>query len=322
MKRLFPWILGETPFVAVDVGASHGLQPHWAWFAGEFDFVLIEPDPNACVALEEIVSRLPHRHEAQHRVVSRGVSGTGGRRTLHVTNQPTGSSLLKPRDITQEDFDCFYYDPDYFIPIRPRDIETVRLGDAVRESGWNAMHMVKLDTQGTEIEIMAGLDDAMFDGLVAVEMEVGVGTGGYENRPSLDDAIAFMRGKGFQLFDMNEARHYGRLRGRWIERKHDAFSFAEADPRSFVWRLWEVDAVFMRNPEALIEARDVLGFRRLLAALSVYRLFGEAFELTGLGQREGLISYAEACRFRADLRHCHEWLAQSLRNGHYLHWSH
>ncbi|MGH7715698.1 MAG: hypothetical protein ACREML_06830, partial [Vulcanimicrobiaceae bacterium] len=59
---------------------------------------------------------------------------------------------------------------------------------------------------------------------------------------------------------------------------------------------------------------------RIIVALCVYRLFGEAFQLTGLGEMNGLWNAATASRFRRDIVACHSALRQKLDDGYRLYW--
>src|SRR5262245_7817286 len=86
-------LLGDQPFIAVDVGAANGLLPHWESLDGVAEIVQVEPRPDSCADLRNraAASAAPSRYH----VVQAALSEGGGKRTLFVSNAPTGSSLLR-----------------------------------------------------------------------------------------------------------------------------------------------------------------------------------------------------------------------------------
>lgn len=322
MNTIFRNILADTPFVAVDIGAAHWLPSHWALYQSEFDFVLIEPDQDACRQLHGVVATLPAEVASRYRIVPQGVSQYGGERTLYRTNTPTGSSLLKPKALAGEDYFENYYDLDsqeYFLPVTELTINTVTLQTALEQAGRNAPHMIKLDTQGTELEILRGLSNASLNELTTVQAEIGM-PGGYLEQPGLDDFIVFMREQNFVLFDIQPSRTAMPYRGR-----RDGFSAVMETGeingvQTVIPRLWEVEGVFMRDPMHLLRNKDKSGLRRLMVGLCVYRMFPEAFQIATLAESQGIFSYVEAVSFKREIIDCNQRLAAALRSGYRIYW--
>lgn len=318
----FPSLLSALDFVALDVGAALWLPAHWRLYEDTFDFVLVEPDPAACRELEARAARQP-RGTAYFRIVQAALSGKGGVRPFYRTNQPTGSSMLKPAVMEDNDRALFDFpgaadSSDYVFPVTASQVETTTLSQVLKRTGAPGFHMIKLDTQGTELEIVQGLGDAL-ENTVLVQMETG-DHGFYLGKTGLAETLAFMNAQGFRLFDLQLARNELPLRGSARGYSENLFPSTPGRDPAFVARLWEVDAVFVRDPIAAIEARDRDTLRRIIVALCVYRLFGEAFQLTGLGEMNGLWNAATASRFRRDIVACHSALRQKLDDGYRLYW--
>jgi len=320
----FPALLTATDFVAVDVGAARWLPHHWQPYANEFDFVLVEPDPTACKDLEAQVERLARGAE-RYSIVQAAVSGTGGTRPFYRTNQPTGSSMLKPAVLEQDDRALFDFpaaadSSDYIFPVTEAQIETITLADVMARTRRSAFHMIKLDTQGTELEIVRGLGDKLTE-TVLVQMETG-DHGFYLGKTGLAETLHYMNVQGFCLFDLQLARNELPLRGFPDKGYAGLFpSSAGRDP-ALVSRLWEVDAVFVRDPVVVAHEGNADALRRIIVALCVYRMFGEAFQLTGLGEMKGLWDPLAASRYRRDIVACHRALRMKLDQGHRLYWEH
>src|SRR5207249_2189584 len=66
---------------------------------------------------------------------------------------------------------------------------------------------IKLDTQGSELDILRTVDDSQWPDVLAVEVEVEFAEL-YTNQPLFFDVDGFLRSKGMVLFDLRTAREY------------------------------------------------------------------------------------------------------------------
>ncbi len=136
--------LVDQPVTAVDVGAARGIPPHWEPFIDRLRVHAFEPRADECARL----AARSHSNITWHPV---SLAGQVGPRQLHVLAVPTGSSLLPP----DPRFAQLYGDPDYLTVVEVLDVECTTLA---RELATQAgPDLVKLDTQGTELEILQGL---------------------------------------------------------------------------------------------------------------------------------------------------------------------
>ena len=291
-------ILDGERFVAVDVGAANGIPLNWTRLTGAVDFYLFEPDEAACAKLAE---RIPARHAERFRCLPVALSGTGGRRTLHVTNTPTGSSLL-PFDtrITAE-----YGDKPYLYPCREREVDTRTLADVFDELDEGRIDLIKLDTQGTELDILTGLDSPRFSAVQGIELEVGV-PGIYRGQAQVSDVQPYLCDRGFELFDLRVARADRHYRGDYDHYRTRIFGQPAGGP-TIASRVLEADLFFARNPYELIEAGNGAALRRLIVVYCTYNFFIEAYYVVGMAQSAGLFDAPRAAMLRAAV---HGWHAQ------------
>ena len=295
-------ILGETTRVSVvDVGGALNLQPHWHKLHQVADFTVYEPHPKS---FHDLVERQKtEKYYAGFNYINEALSGEGGPRTLYCSNAPTGSSLLPPKKNGIAD----YPGNTYLYPMREETLQTTTLKESLSKAGVTEVHGIKLDTQGTELEIIQGLGTALAAGLLFVEMEIGVVEHYAKPSASLETVIPFMREHGLELFDLRTNRFHGnaqRLPGG-VKALTDFLGCHRSSP-GLAQRLNEVDAIFFRDPRVLIDnGTTVPTLRRLIAALCTYNLFGEAFFAVHHAAEKGLIDAATHDAMCLTLRQLH-----------------
>lgn len=292
-------IMAGGDLAVVDVGAANGLPRSFLHLASQVNLFLFEPNPAACEQLQKRYAPL-----GEHcRVLPYALSGSGGRRTLRVTNKPTGSSLLEIDARIVAD----YSEEDYFYPIVERDVDTRTLACVMDEQGQKQVDMIKLDTQGTELEILSGLGPDRLSRLTSVEIEIGA-PGCYKGQPQLYEVQAFLERQGLVLFDLMLSRIQRPYHG---DSEYYTKKVFDGDSNTIASRLIEVDAIFLRDPHPLLDAGDVPGLRRLMVAYCAYRFFPEAYALAGTVQGRGLIDDEAAAKLRYHIKQWHALLKQS-----------
>jgi FkbM family methyltransferase len=170
----------------VDVGANVGQFAIWAAdVLGAERIVCVEPLPGALDRLQEVTSRLaPCRVD----VVAAALGSTPGRRTLHVTAAIDSSSLLpvtsaaKSRTALQQ--------------TGTEEVD-VLLGDEVLPEHVEGPLLVKLDVQGTELEVLAGMPKLLAR-TDAVLVEVSFKPL-YDGQSDPSAVVAHLLGTGFSL---------------------------------------------------------------------------------------------------------------------------
>ena len=126
-----------------------------------------------------------------------------GTATLHVTVDPACASLYRPiarlpksrpgLEVTTEGH-----------------VETVpiaRLDTWLAGSGLGSVDVMKLDTQGSELDVLRGAGEALASvRLLEIEVEFNPI---YEGQPLFGDVDAFLRARGFVLWRIGDLAHYG-----------------------------------------------------------------------------------------------------------------
>jgi FkbM family methyltransferase len=268
---LLKQILGaENRLSVVDIGGAVNLQPHWHRFHQVADYIVYEPHPQSYKELME--RKGSGNYYKSFHYLNQALSGQGGERTLYITNVPTGSSLLPPKKGSIVD----YPGNSYLYPLREEKLLTTTLRDSLNEAQVKRVDGIKLDTQGTELEIIQGMDADRLAELLFVEMEVSVAQSYEGSETCLEDVIPWMRKHGLTLFDLRTNRSMGNAARLPKGRVAEVLAAEQSSP-ALAQRLVEVDAIFFRDPRHLIDSgvqRPVL--QRLIAALCAYNLYSEA----------------------------------------------
>src|SRR5712671_3642990 len=108
-ERFIADILAGADLVAIDVGASHFLPTNFHPLERVVTLCLFEPyEP----AAEELRRKYAQLGLTNVKIFGDALADSNGTRTLHVTNVPSSSSLLKPKPRE------YFESPDYIYPIR------------------------------------------------------------------------------------------------------------------------------------------------------------------------------------------------------------
>lgn len=190
----------DRQVVVVDVGCRWGFSQHL--FEGHnrdcFRIYGFDADAAECARLNEHYVGYPVR------IFPLALAGRPGRRTLHHTREPACSSLLRPRaDLTSQYPALGCAALEY-----TSEIEVTTLDDWAAAHAIPVVDYLKLDTQGTELEILQG-GLATLRSVRALEVEVEFNPI-YESQPLFAEVDAFLRGQGFVLWKLANHVHYTR----------------------------------------------------------------------------------------------------------------
>lgn len=265
------------PLGLIDVGSLGGVHPVAEPAAALIQALCFEPDEEAFRALErQYASPAPY---AAVKVMRDALGGTNSSaRDLYVAKVPTNTSLLEPnpRFISRYRADKFTVDRVIKVATRPLDeLASPPFGE-----------ILKLDTQGSEHEIMQGAARLLGERCVAVFVEVEFFQV-YREQKTLSDIDVLLRSYGFSLYGLYP--HYRSTKSMDPGREHTEE------------RLMWADAVFFKDPFDDLNARKTLSPRAidcLILAAWLTGFYDFAIELTQkcVSETEGRDSLVRVAR--------------------------
>ena len=185
----------DDDVVVCDVGARWGIEDRWSGLAGRVRIFGFDPDAIECERLNALA-------EPGVQYIPVALGSSAQRSTLHHTIEPACSSLYKPIDELADNFpelECTRAIGSSYI-----DLDTL---DRWRfSSGIARVDVIKLDTQGSELDILFGSIDTLEETCL-LEIEVEFNTI-YEGQPLFSDVDQFMRRQGFVLWKLAHLVHY------------------------------------------------------------------------------------------------------------------
>jgi len=198
MQSLFELLKDRIskPLCLVDVGAAGGAIEGWQCFGDKAQVFCFEArddetaDLNAANQLTNI--------EYVPLALAEDDKGID----LTVAQIPTCSSVYPPIKAVYERYPACAI----MRPVTTVHCPSINLDAFMSARGIDRIHAIKLDTQGFELNILRGAEDALRQCLFAViEVEFNAL---YEGQPLFCDVDRFMRDRGFVLWRFNNLAHY------------------------------------------------------------------------------------------------------------------
>ena len=266
----------------VDIGARGGSMEQLALLAPFTDYYAFEPDNKEA---EELVTTLKSEGIWRNvKVIPEALSSTEGKARLYVTRQPGLSSILKPNyDIINR-----YYTEPVFCIESTADVNTISLDHAAEQSDFQDACFLKIDTQGSELDIMKSGRKLLEGSVLGVYVEVEFHPF-YTDQPLFSDVDSHLRNLGFSLFDLH------RVLLRRASHRSDLYS-----RRQVVW----AHALYMKEPQTVLLGDDdkvLLEGTRLLGLALAFEHFDIALELVTAERFAGLLTNAYGFQIQKDV---------------------
>lgn len=177
---------GLSPSTVIDIGAAYGTPPLYEAFP-HAKHLLIEPLAEYTPALQKIATTFA---DVTYIIAAAGESK--GKTTLNVHPDLVGSSIYKEGESSN-------------VNGVERTVPMMRLDDYCKEQQAQGSYLIKIDTQGAEIDVLKGanqiLEDTTFIILEASLFEF------FKGGPQIYDCITYMKEKGFVVYDIFDPQY-------------------------------------------------------------------------------------------------------------------
>ncbi len=222
--------------VVADIGCRWGFATLWTQLQPQVSLYGFDPDPAECARIQAL-----HPNQDVH-LVPRALAEKPGRRTLSLTRDPACSSLYPP------DAEVLARIPalECATPTGVTEIEVTTLDDWAAKAGVEAIDFLKLDTQGSELDILRG-GARLLASARMLEIEVEFNPI-YQDQPLFGDVDRFLRERGFVLWRLSHAVHYSLDRTECNPQIDDTIFFDQqvVQSRTFGGQLYWGHAHYLR----------------------------------------------------------------------------
>jgi len=183
---LFQQVMDGQRLRLVDVGAAGSISQRWGRVAACLDYVGFEPDERSSKALDVLDQGC-----ASYTILPHLLAGQEGTTLFNLCRKPTVSSFYEPNLSVLKNFP----DVERFDILDTMSIPCITLDSL----GLLDVDLIKIDTQGSEKEILQGAGKTL-SGCLGVEVEVEF-LNIYKHQPLFGDVSSYLTGCGFTFID-------------------------------------------------------------------------------------------------------------------------
>ena len=256
--------LGESSLGVVDVGSRDGIHPIFRDVAPLLEVVGFEPDAEECQRLQAEARRSCRFQSLTY--VPCALGETDRQQVLQLSRSRGASSFYAPNRGFLDRFpDVGRFDVVATASVPVRSLDSLMADPTVPMP--RHLDFLKVDTQGSELEILRGARQALHTKVLGVEVEVEFARL-YVDQPLFRDIDAFLEACGFTLFKLR--------RQEWVRR-----NFAHR-PHLSAGQLVFGDALYLRDPLAPAapwRPQDARQAEALILLASLYDLHDFALEV-------------------------------------------
>jgi FkbM family methyltransferase len=284
--------LARAGLTLVDIGGRGDAVRELVALAPFAHHVVCEPDAHEADRLEEQLRGSAWRRAT---VIREALAPAEGQATLFLTREPGLSSLRRPRAdvVAQLPFG------ERFEIADTREVATLPLDSAAEKYGFTDACFLKLDTQGTELDILRS-GARLLPSVLGVMVEVSFREW-YEGQALAHHVAEFMHAHGFELFSLS------RTNLRRCNFRADLFS-----RRATTW----AHAVYFREPRTLLTAGvDVQRTQvvRLLGLALAFQFVDLAFDAAAVAGEIGAVEDVNG--LSADVERCADAITRYRLHG-------
>lgn len=201
----------RKPITLVDIGARGGLQKNWRRARRYLDIIGFEPD-------KQEFDKLVAQSGQKARIINTALYDGRKRVDFYLTKERGVSSLFEPN----MGLLSLFPDAERFKIEETVSMDTDTLDNQLKLNRVNKIDFIKIDTQGGELAILKGSEETIKDSLFGIETEVEF-IEIYKGQPLFAEVDAFLRARGFCLFDLRpfywkrkSGMAFGRAKGQLV----------------------------------------------------------------------------------------------------------
>jgi FkbM family methyltransferase len=186
----------DTPLLCVDVGARWGVDSALLLLKERAKLLCFDPDEEECARLQV------HHSLDEVEYVPLALSSDGRELSLTITRQPACSSIFGPEEALYTHYPALVD----IVPERVVSVPSTSLDKYLADRGLSKPDLLKLDTQGSELDILKGaVNNLSAACMIDIEVEFNPI---YRGQALFGEVDLFMRANGFSLWRLPMLVHY------------------------------------------------------------------------------------------------------------------
>ena len=182
----------NDPFVVVDVGARKGFEKHWDHYGDQIKLLGFEPNEDS---FKECVRRKSNNQTTYYPYALDRIKSE---RDFYITAYPSSSGFYRP------DLKCIskFGMEEVNKIIDTIKIKTIDLDSFQRDNQISPIDFIKLDTEGSELDILKGGEKSLIAEVLGLSIETEF-LKTHIGQPLFSDIDQYLRSIGFQLYDLD-----------------------------------------------------------------------------------------------------------------------
>ena len=256
-------LLEGNPLIIADVGASGGIHERWFNYGSGIKTILFEPDYKE-------FEKLASEKSENSLVINSALAEKAKMVEFNICKKQEVSSIYTPN----QNLLNRYEDSQRFHIERTVSLKADSLDNLLRKEDINEIDFIKIDTQGSELDILKGATN-FYENLIGLEVEVEF-IELYHKQPLFSEVNSFIESKGFSLIDLK--RYFWKRKSKNYSNRKGQLVFA--------------DALYFKEPENLITISNI-NEKKIIRSLHTYLAYGYddlARTLLELSEKDGLLS--------------------------------
>lgn len=187
--------LDDMPLGFIDVGARGGAHDMVEPLAAQTAVLGFEPDDDECARL--LATKQATAPWAQFALDPIALANAASTATLHLLSAATNHSLLPPNEAFTKRYGMVKFEQVGTTKLKTATLDSILFGPRAGQPFWG--EFIKLDTQGTEYEILEGAANTLTQRCVAVVTEVSF-CEIYKGQKLFSEVEQLMRRHGFSFY--------------------------------------------------------------------------------------------------------------------------
>ena len=190
-RKIIENLLQKKKLIAIDIGAQGG-------FNSDNFFLKKYEDCFQVVAVEPLKDEAEKLKEEHKYVIDKALwSSETKKKIFFLGKRPGSSSMFMPEKSNFDIHNIKQKDYSLFDITKTLDVETDTLSNSLNKIGINSLDYIKLDTQGSELEILKGIND--FRPLI-VRIEIQIFSM-YKDTPKWTKVVDYLNDLGYLICD-------------------------------------------------------------------------------------------------------------------------